>query len=289
MIAALFWILMQLGKTYVYTFKVPVSYQNLPPEYYKGFLPNDTLSVKVKLSGFKILRYKISKPVLKIDVQKSGILSKHLWKTANHVSKIRALFDENTHLKSVLPETLSLQIKAVHKKRVPVFPDVQVSYKSGFKNKQKAVWQPDSLWLFGQPDVLDTIIQVQTKAYRFNKVDHDLDKILKVKNIKGVKFNTTQIRYRLPVSEIIEDTLSLPVTILDKPTRSKVLLFPEKIKLKFKVFKEDYKRIKPQDFQVAVTYHAKSKYWIPKLIKHPAGTFDFSFTPDKISYLIKQQ
>ena len=289
LIAALFWILMQLGKTYVYTFKVPVSYQNLPPEYYKGFLPNDTVSVKLRLSGFKILRYKMLKPTLNIDVQKSGMLDKHLWHTTNHLSKIEALFDENTHIISVSPKRLSLKIKAVHKKQVPVYPDVSITFKAGFKNKQKAVWQPDSLWLFGQPAVLDTIVQVRTKTYRFDKINHDIDKKLIVKPIKGVKFNTESIRYRLPVSEIIEDTLNLPVTILDKPAHSRVLLFPKKIKLKFKVFKENYKRIKPEDFQVAISFRSNSKYWVPKLIKHPASTFDFSFTPDKISYLIKQQ
>ena len=287
LIAALFWLLMQLGKSYVYTFKVPVRYHNLPANYYKGFLPNDTLSVKLKLSGFKILHYKMSKPTLNIDIQKSGLLDKHLWKTTKHLSTIQALFDENTHIISVLPEKLSLKIKAVHKKQVPVNPNVSITFKAGFKNKQKAVWQPDSLWLFGQPAILDTITQIRTKTYRFNKIDHDLDKKLIVKPIKGVKFNTESIRYRLPVSEIIEDTLSLPVTILNKPAHTRVLLFPEKIKLKFKVFKEDYKRIKPEDFLVAVRYRYNSKYWIPKLIKYPAGTFDFNFTPDKISYLIK--
>ena len=115
LIAALFWILMQLGKNYVYTFKVPVSYQNLPANYYKGFLPNDTLSVKLKLSGFKILRYKMSKLTLNIDVQKSGMLDKHLWYATKNLSKIETLFDENTHIISVSPEKLSLKIKAVQK------------------------------------------------------------------------------------------------------------------------------------------------------------------------------
>ena len=288
LISALFWVLMQLGKSYVYTFKVPVSYQNLPVNYYKDFLPNDTLSVKLKLSGFKILRYKISKPVLKIDVQKNGLLDKHLWNTTKHLSRIQGLFDENTRIISVSPEELSLQIKAVHKKQVPVYPDVSITFKAGYKNKQKAVWQPDSLWLFGQPDILDTITKVHTKTYRFDKIDHNIDKKLIVKPIEGVKYNTQSIHYRLPVSEIIEDTLSLPMTILDKPTHTRVLLFPEKIKLKFKVYKEKYKHLNPEDFQIAVDYHSKAKYWVPKLIKYPEGTFDFSFTPDKISYLIKQ-
>ena len=288
LISALFWVLMQLGKSYIYTFKVPVLYQNLPTNYYKDFLPNDTLSVKLELSGFKILRYKMSKPVLKIDVQKSGLLDKHLWNTTKHLSTVQALFDEGTRIVSISPEALSLQIKAVHKKQVPVYPDVSLSFKSGFKNKQKAVWQPDSLWLFGQAAIIDTITQVRTKTYRFDEIEHDIDKELAVKPIKGVKFNTKKIHYKLPVSEIIEDTLSLPITILDKPAHNKVLLFPEKIKLKFKVYKEQYKHLKPKDFQIVVNYHSKLKYWMPKLIKHPEGTFDFSITPDKISYLIKQ-
>ncbi len=163
LISALFWLLMQLSKTYEYTVKVPVLYTNLPPQYYKGFLPNDTLSVKINLSGFKILHYKISKPVLKLDVQKSGLLQENVWDVNKHLMQIRKLFGKSGRILSVNPVVLELNIKAVHKKQVPVQSNVFVDYKPGFKNLGFATLQPDSIWVFGQPEVLDTIEEVKTK------------------------------------------------------------------------------------------------------------------------------
>ncbi len=286
-ISALLWIMMQLSKTYHYNLKVPVLYQNLPSQYYKGFLPKDTLSITLKLSGFKILHYKISKPVLKINVQKDKLIHQRVWKTDKHFSDIQALFDENVHIISISPEKLNIQIKSVHKKKVPVYPDVKISFKAGFKNKEKAKWQPDSLWIFGQPGAIDTINKIYTKVYEFKKIAHTIDKKLKLKELEGIKYNTNQIRYHLPVSEIIEDTISLPLTIINKPASVKVFLFPKKIKLKFKVFKEQYKQLKPNDFMVIVRYQPELKNWKPELLKYPDGIFDIRFKPDKISYLIK--
>ncbi len=287
LISTLFWLLMQLSKNYEYTFKVPVTYVNLPDKYYKGFLPNDTLSVKMAISGFKILHYKLVKPSLTIDVQKSGLIQGKVWKVKAHLSQIRSEFDEISRILSVEPAQLSLHIKAVHKKQVPVEPLVIVNFKPGFKNKRDAEIKPDSIWLYGQPAILDTITQVETKAYRFKEVDKTIDKSLKIKHINGIKFNKTSVRYRLPVSEIIEDTISLPVQIKGKPAKVKVLLFPGKVKLKFKVFKETFKNIKSGDFRVEVVYRPELKYWVPKLVKRPVDVFDFNIQPDKITFLIK--
>ncbi len=106
--------------------------------------------------------------------------------------------------------------------------------------------------------------------------------------MNGVKFNKTSIVYRLSVSEIIEDAISLPVKISGKPAKVNVLLFSKRIKLKFKVLKETYKNLKSEDFRVEVVYNPKLNTWTPKLVKHPVDVFDFSIKPVKISFLIKQ-
>ena len=279
---------MQLSKTYEYTFKVPVFYTNLPDQYYKGFLPSDTLFVKMQLSGFKILRYKLTKPSLKIDVQKSGLLQGKVWIAKEHLSQIRLIFDEISGIVSVEPGELALHIKAVHKKKVPVVPLVFAEFKPGFINKRKARIIPDSVWVYGQPAVLDTIRQVTTEVLRLKDVKKGIVKKLRIRPVTGVKFNKTYVRYRMSVSEIIEDTLGLRVEISGKPKNVEVLLFPPKVELKFKVFKEAYKNIKQEDFKVEVMYQPEIPQWVPKLVKHPVDVFDYQIKPEKISFLIKQ-
>ena len=279
---------MQLSKTYEYTFKVPVSYVNLPKQYYKGFLPNDTILVKMKLSGFKVIRYEISKPVLKLDVQKTELLQGKAWKVTDHLSKIREIFDEISRIVSVEPGQLKLQIKAVHKKQVPVKPLVSYEFKQGFKNKKEAELEPDSVWVYGQSAVLDTIKEVKTKTYNFIKVDKDIDFQVELVQLNEVKYNTNSVRYRMPVSEIIEDTMTLPVEISGKPAKINIFLFPKKINLKYKVYKEAYKNLKSGDFLIEVAYNPALKSWKPKLVKHPIEVFDYSIKPEKISFLIKQ-
>ena len=287
-ISALLWILSQMGKTYVYTYKIPVQYNHLPDRFYKGFLPHDTLSVQAKTNGYLILKNEFEPPVFTLDIKKNNLLFQKKWQPEKFKYQINALLGEQVQIISIKPKTILFRIKAVHKKKVSVKADVQIHYKPGFKSRSMAILKPDSIWIYGDKPTIDTISIVKTRHYDIKDVSEDVSKMIKIKKIAGVKFNFDAVSYQLPVGEIIENTITLPIVIKGAPKDLNVLLFPQKIKLKYKIFKNKFKQIVPSDFQVWVSYKPEQNQWQPFLGRHPKGTFDFSIFPDKITYLIKK-
>ncbi len=277
-----------MGRTYVYTFKIPVQYNHLPDRFYKGFLPHDTIMVQVKTNGYLILKNELEPSVFTLDIKKNNLLFQKKWQPEKFKYQINALLGERVQIISIKPKTILFRIKAVHKKKVPVTADVLIHFKPGFKNRSKAILKPDSIWIYGEKPTIDTISIVKTRHYDIKDVGKNVSKMMKIKKLAGVKYNFDRVSYQLPVDEIIENTITLPVAVIGAPKNLKILLFPKKIKLKYKIFKNKFKQIAPSDFQVRVSYNPKQNQWQTYLGRHPKGTFDFSISPDKISYLIKK-
>lgn len=287
-ISFLLWFLSGLGKSYQYTLKMPVVYTNLPSQYYKGFLPKDTLKIDIKTSGFQLLKIKLLQPVFKIDIQKTKLLDKQKLSTFDFLQQIKNELGQQVRVLKIEPQTLSFKISAVHKKQVPVVPNVTYKLKQGFKNKKQPVIIPDSIWIYGPASVIDTIKQVETLQYDLGIIHKNIHKKLKIKKTDKVKYNVEEVLFKLQVNEIVESNITLDIQIKDTLKNGKLLLFPNKLLLKYKVLKENYKPFTSNDFKVIVRLDTSENYLSPQLTKSPSGTFDFYFEPDKISYLIKK-
>jgi len=288
-ISTVLWLSSQMSKNYQYTFKVPVVYSNLPPRYYKGFLPNDTLQITVQMSGYQLLKNKISKHQFYLDVQKNKLINTESWVPKKFHNQISNLFGSQIKILNISPESLSFKMKSVNKKHLPVRPDIELTYLPGFKNKRHPKIKPDSIWVYGENEILDTLHFVKTRHYVISNIKNNINKTLMLKKIDGLKFNKNKVQLIIPVSEIVEKTISLPVDIKGAPKAETILLFPKKIKLNFKYFKNEYKNFNTNDFRVEVFYNPKKKLWFPKLSKKPSYAFGFVFQPDTITYLIKQK
>jgi len=287
-ISSSLWLTSQMSKKYVYSFKIPVIYTNLPSQYYKGFLPNDTLQISLKTTGYQILKHKVIPSKLELDIQKYRLIDTQSWQPEKFKDLIFELFDYQGNILKITPSIINFRIKAVQKKQLPVKADLHLQYAPGFKNKKALILKPDSIWVYGDRQILDTLNFVATRHYVMSNIKKDVNKTLTLKKIERIKFNTNKVRIKIPVSEIVEESITLPVKIKGAPINANVLLFPEKIRLNYKFFKDDYKNLNHNDFRVEVTYNPKQKQWQTKLTKRPAKAFDFVIQPDKITYLIKQ-
>ncbi len=265
-----------------------MSYTNLPDQYYKGFLPNDTLKVKARISGYQILKNKMDPPHFILDIQKNGLIKSHQWQPPAFKNQIKQLFGNHISIIDIWPQTVKFNVKAVHQKKVPVVPDVDLSFKPGFAPKSKALIEPANVWVYGKQDILDTLQFVTTRHYDIKNIGKNVSKKLTIKKIDGLKYNKEVVLYKMPVSEIVENRIMLPVVVSGKPANVNLLLFPDKIKLKYKFFKNDFEAIDTNAFRLKVQYDLSKKHWKVKLDKHPKDIFEVQIIPNQVNYLIKQ-
>jgi len=294
LVSLLLWVLSQLSKTYYYTLKVPVVYYNFPADTYSDISNTDTLLVKIKGSGYQIIGLKLKKKILKFDVKKHDLIHKKTWipETLKNQIQHEITGEANTIL-NIAPDTIFFKENNWYKKKLLIRPQVEITYKPGYKNTEKYSLLPAFVWVFGSKENLDTLSYINTQKYHFNKVRLDIDKDLELLIPSDVKSNLKKTHFHLPVDQFLEDTLTLPVRIVNFPKNQKIIIFPDKAQLKYKLFSKDYKRLNPDDFKLVVDYNKKIKIkdeWrlVPQLIKHPDVIFDYQISPKNIAFLIKK-
>jgi len=287
------WMFSQLSKNYVYTLKIPVFYDNFPADTYKNSVTPDTLTVKTKASGYQIIGFKMKPPALRIDVDKNNLIKRKFWIPENFKNRIQRQLGVSNTIIQIIPDTVFFKKKNGYKKKLKVAPRVEVNFKQGFKNTAKAELVPAFVWVFGDDKILDTIQLIKTKAYDFKNVENNISEDLKLEIPSGIKTNIDKVHYRLMVDQFLEDTLKLPLQVKNLPSGKKIIIFPDKVLLKFKIFSKDYKKLKESDFKVMADYKKRQKKgddWvlIPQVEKYPGVIFDYQIIPHKIAFLIKE-
>ncbi len=293
LISASLWMAFQLTKTYQYQLKVPVTYTDLPADYHQSFFLKDTLKIQVSATGFQLLKYKFSQPELQLAVKKLGLLKQQAWSPEKYKQEISAQIGQNMMIENILPAQISLKGKEVFKKKVAVLPNVVIRFKQGFRNKVKAKLEPDSLWVFGPEKEIDTITDIKTDFYEFSKVSQDVQKDLALKLPQHIKVSQKKVSYYLPVGELVEDTLLMPVEVLHKPKQTNLVLMPEKVLVKYKTFKDDYAGVDKKDFLIVADFNKRNMlkngaYLFPVIKQAPLKSFEVQVYPEKISYLRQQ-
>jgi len=289
------WIAFQLTRSYRYQIRVPVQYVNLPENYHQSLFLKDTLNLSVLATGFQLWKFKLQKPKVAIDVEKENLLKQKKWQPEAYKDLINEQIGRGLFIQSISPEFIFFKGKESFKKKVPIIPDVTIVFKQGFKNKQKPLFEPDSLWIFGPKKIIDTVQYVKTKPYTFKKVDHSVKRQLDLILPNHLIANHKKISLKLKVGEIVEGTFRLPISVINKPDKNgKLILLPEKTVVKFKTFKEDFSIVDKKDFLVQVDYnkrqHDKKGYYLqPYLVKFPTLVFEYEVHPKKVLYLIKKR
>jgi hypothetical protein len=112
---------------------------------------------------------------------------------------------------------------------------------------------------------------------------------INTEGLKGISLSQPYVYYYLPVEQYTEGILELPVE-LPVSQRSRVTLFPPKVKISFLVAINNFKNVGPGDFQVIaeVPFPDIPSELNVKLKRFPRGIHGVKIQPETVNYLIKE-
>lgn len=294
LISTLLWFVSQLGKTYEYELSVPVKYINLPEDVLNRNVISDSLQLKIQSGGFRILKYKILPPEITIDFKQINLINKYTWQPGNYTGLINAQLGNEQKIINIRPKTIRIEKEDKQKKMVPVAAKIEIHYKQGYKNTDKAQLSPGKIWLFGAAETLQNIDTVYTETYRLNQIDKDIHIQAALRIPEGIKTNIEKIDYRIPVDMFVEGTQIVKLRSINVPASHTLIPFPEKVKIKYKIFKKDFKRMHKDDFDVTIDYNSrfiqgKDTLLRAKPVKIPKEIIDYQIIPENIAFLLKKR
>jgi hypothetical protein len=302
-IATIFWFLNALSKDYTTTVSYPVNYKNLPKDKILIRELPDKLFLEVKGGGFALLRYKISTAFQPINLNVSHQINNkktrnnilhYIMHTNNTQTKrnISRQLNKDINLQKIIPDTIGLHFANIIQKKVPVVPNVEITYASQFSLDGKITTIPDSIIASGPSTVIDTLQKVYTSLLEFNELDRNTKRNTSLKKIDKISFSNKRVVVKIPIDRYTEASQLIEITPINTPDSLNLRLFPAKIKVNYKVGLNNFNKIGENDFKVIVNYKnltSKSDFLKIKLKKYPENIKDIEISPSKVEFIIEKK
>ncbi|MAP81480.1 MAG: hypothetical protein CL526_10370 [Aequorivita sp.] len=292
-IATIFWVLTKFSREFTTTMEAKIRYQNIPETTALSENNLHKLTFDLTANGFEILFYKFKKP--KIDISVGEFYNKedaYFTISKSELTRLVASnFNTNLGIKNLSVEALKVALDPIVLKKVPVIPQLEISFKEGFKPIDSLEITPDSIMVSGPSGTLQNLKSISTEAFSVNNIDANFTKTLKVvsPNDEIVNFKPKQVEINLGVAEFSQGQFTLPVEVINLPPNLEIKLVSPVITVFFDVSISKFADISKDDFRVICDYAKRNEtdnFMLPSLEKAPDGIQNIVFDPKKIDYLI---
>ena len=287
------WIITKLSNIYDSSISFRVTLTDVP----NYIVPKNTgsleLNADISGSGFQLLLYKFINDELIISV-KDGDFSLDL----AHVNLLDQKFSiqqqlfQNTVIKQLNQSSLTFKFDRLIRKKVPIFPIIDINYKLGYERAEDWRIKPDSVWVAGPSSIIDTLKHFPTLTFKKNKVDKLITDKLKLSEIPGLKPDLSEVDISAEVYKFTEKTLETFISIKNLPDSLTIKLFPNRVETTFLVLMDNIEEIGSNDFLFYCDFNdilgGKSNSLKIKLDSKPDGVRNIRWNPKRLDYLIRQ-
>lgn len=275
-ISGMLWLMNALSKDYITDVDCPITYRNIPDDYV--FIGNTPKSVKLQISGrgFTLLKYAIGSIALPYNIDLQSYFSGNeqeqpsiefsYYITSNKEQIQRFLNDEITVL-DVSPTILRLNFDRLHSKKVKVSPLTQFTLAPQYRQKGSLKTKPDSVLVKGPKSIIDTLKQVYTAIIKDNNIKENKVYQTNLTAPSQCNISVTKATVMLNTEQFTENTIEIPIQIINQPDSTKLTIFPNTVNVTFVVSFDNYEKITSNDFKAAIDYQDIKQQSTPQELK----------------------
>lgn len=282
----------KLSKEYTNTIAFEIEKQNIPEEY---IILNDSIKfyITLKTHGYKWLNYYMSKPKIKIDFSKDVYIKEGVFVWNKSIAYLKnTQFEKQVELLNISPDTLAFRYGINLVKKVPVKVNVNVNFAPGYNMSTELVSEPDSIVVVGPNILVSEINFLETDGMSVDNVKSNLSSTVKLKlpkNKLDLKFSNNQVLIKAKVEKFTEGSLSIPITIVNKPKEIELKYFPRTVNIFYYVSLSNYSKISNKDFKVVCDYSKISdnqSFLTPEFAKIPEHVKNVKMNQQRIEFII---
>lgn len=286
-IAFVAWFLTKMGKDYTYEQSYPIKYI-LEGDRTFVSSPPTVLHSELRAKGWTFLRMAMSSAddSVQIDARttQDGQLNMRLLLANN----LRKFSHDELNVTMVNPEVISYQLASKAQKKVPIQLGGEVSLANQYQLRDKIVFNPDSIAIFGAATSIDTINRIETKPLENIGLTKDLQQEISLQiPTSGVTLQVSSVQVTVPVEQITEKELPVTIRVIDSMA-NKVQIFPDQALVKCVVGLSRFDEITKDGFTL-IAYpsdSAKAKTLQVRLEKAHKFAQSVTFTPSQVEFFL---
>lgn len=291
---SLIWFILKLSKTYTDTIEFSYELENLPKNKIVKKSNNELIKVQLEATGIKFIRYSLFKQTILIDFNQLKEVDDNYY-LANE--GIKSVVQENLELPNerfdIKTKDINISTYQLYSKKVPVQSHINIDFATGYDSIVDFQFSPDSLTIYGNQKVLDTIRFVSTKKKTIHKVKESIEDRIAIDmsqlDIHSVSQN--EVNYKLRVAKYTEKKIKIPIDVINVPDDFNLSIFPKEIEVNIEVELQHYDEITNKDFRLICDYNQREKddnVLTPHLDMKPKHIKNIRFNTSKINYLIRE-
>lgn len=248
------WALFAVSSNYVYTVKAGMQYVNVPDNRAFHPLQPDTVNVMLEATGLQLLFSTLQSATPTIQVDLSGLRSRNWVVFANQLGFINRQFPTNKRVISVSPDTLYFDFSKQTERKVPVRALHRLQFLKQYDIIDDLRISPEYVTITGPLDDVVQIEQWETDTIRASNVNGDIRTVVHLKHNQRANINVypTSVEVDIPVGEVTEKVLEIPLKVENGKQFSSVKLLPGKVRLTVMVSLRDFTMVTSGAFEAVV-------------------------------------
>lgn len=294
-LAFLFWIGKELGKTFELGVPIAVSYSNFPKDKILANPLTNNLLVNVKSDGYTILGhyFNLLDNQVTIDINKKTSLN---FITGKELKNQLSGQMHNIEIAFIKPDTLFFDFDDATTRKIPVKLNTNFQLAPEYAIKGNPLIFPDSITIKGPKKIIDTLDNWKTDIIELKNISESINstKSLQTPSMGSIELSENVIRYEIQVERVTEKTFTdIPIIIQTPEIADFINLIPAKAKITFKAFLSDLPLLEEEDFKVEadfsnISISEQSKVPI-RIIEHPQNVQFLQVSPAVCDFIINKQ
>ena len=292
-ISFLFWIITKLSNTYSSSIEFAVNFVDIPNLVVLDQHHKTKVKADITASGFELLIYQFFNNKINVSIQNADFKG-DLAKVDLMVQKfnLQQQLYQNATLNLITPTQLSFSFNELKRKKIPVIPPANVKFKPGYDRSTDWVIEPDSIWVYGVSQKVDTLRGLFIESLSNDYIENDINENVKLLPINQIKYETEKVLLKTVVKRFTEKSFETLINIKNLPDSLAIKLFPQSLKVTFLVLIDKAEGISAGDFKFVCDFNkaqtTKKNTLDVFLDIEPEGVSNVRWKPKKVDYLIRK-
>ena len=292
-ISFLFWIITKLSNTYSSSIEFAVNFVDIPNLVVLDQHHKTKVKADITASGFELLIYQFFNNKINVSIQNADFKG-DLAKVDLMVQKfnLQQQLYQNATLNLITPTQLSFSFSELKRKKIPVIPPANVKFKPGYDRSTDWLIEPDSVWVYGVSQKVDTLRGLFIESLSNDYIENDINENVKLLPINQIKYETEKVLLKTAVKRFTEKSFETLINIKNLPDSLAIKLFPQSLKVTFLVLIDKAEVISAGDFKFVCDFNkaqtTKKNTLDVFLDIQPEGVSNVRWKPKKVDYLIRK-
>lgn len=258
LISTFFWLLNALSEDYTTMVKHPVIYKNMPSDrVLVNKLPSE-LEFKIKAHGFDILKELLTRNTnpISIDVKKHLTSSKKgkdglqsfFILTEQRSSDIVSQMSKDITVELVEPDSIIFTFSEIIRRKIPVVPNLIVSFEKQHQAKTDMQVSPDSVIISGPALIVDSLKHIETDTLTLTNLSQTTQRSLSLQKPKYTSVTPARATVIVPVEKYTEGRFTVPISTINTPEGYTVDVLPDIAEVSFTSGLSSFQNISAQEF-----------------------------------------